>query len=76
MRFTDTHPQVEQIQREIESTMTGEQRLLEALEMSVFAREFAKSKIRRDHPAWSEAQVAREILRLEFLPEELPFGLR
>lgn len=56
--------------------MTGEECLLEALEMSVFAREFAKSKIRRDHPEWTESQVAREILRLEFLPEELPAGFR
>jgi len=76
MRFSDTHPRAEQMQRQIEAAMTGEQRLLEALEMSVFAREFAKSKIRRDHPEWTESQVAREILRLEFLPEELPAGFR
>ena len=76
MRFTDTHPRVEAIQRRMEAAMTGEQRLLEALEMSVFAREFAKSKIRRDHPEWTESQVSREILRLEFLPEKLPSGLR
>jgi hypothetical protein len=76
MRFSDTHPRAEQIQRQIEAAMTGEQRLLEALEMSVFAREFAKSKIRSDHPEWTESQVAREVLRLEFLPEELPAGYR
>ena len=61
---------------QIEASMTGEQRLLEALEMSLFARELAKSKIRSDHPDWSEAQVAREVLRLQFLPEPLPSGLR
>jgi len=33
-----------------------------------------KAKIREEHPEWSRAQVARELLRLEFLPEPLPKG--
>jgi hypothetical protein len=52
--------------------MPGEKRLLMALEMSLFARELAKEGIRRDHPEWAETQVARELLRLAFLPEPLP----
>jgi hypothetical protein len=55
--------------------MTGEQRLLLAWDMSVFARELARAGIRKDHPDWSEAQVARELLRLTFLPAPLPAGL-
>ena len=55
--------------------MTGEQRILEVLEMSRFARELAKAKIRGDHPDWSESQIARELLRLAFLPDPLPSGL-
>jgi hypothetical protein len=56
--------------------MSGEQRLLLAFEMSLFARELAKEGVRRDHPEWTEAQVARELLRLAFLPSPLPVGLR
>lgn len=55
--------------------MPGEKRLLMALEMSLFARELAKEGIRRDHPEWAETQVARELLRLAFLPEPLPAQL-
>jgi hypothetical protein len=44
--------------------------------MSLFARELAKEGVRRDHPEWTEAQVARELLRLAFLPAPLPVGLR
>jgi len=56
--------------------MSGEERLMLAFEMSLFARELAREGIRRDHPDWTEAQVARELLRLAFLPEPLPAGLR
>jgi hypothetical protein len=76
MPLRDTDPKIEAMQRQIERAMTGEQRIQEALEMSVFAREFAKAKVRTDHPEWSEAQVAREVLRLEFLPEPMPAGFR
>jgi hypothetical protein len=56
--------------------MPGEQRLLMVLEMSRFARELAKTRIRQEHPQWKEAQVARELLRLAFLPGPLPAKLR
>jgi len=49
--------------------------MLLALEMSEFARELAVAGIRRDHPQWTEAQVARELLRLAFLPAPLPAWL-
>jgi hypothetical protein len=52
--------------------MTGEQRLLIAFEMSQFARELVKARIRQEHPDWPEAQITRELLRLAFLPEPLP----
>jgi hypothetical protein len=56
--------------------MPGEKRLLLALEMSLFARELAKERIRREHPEWLEAQVAGELVRLAFLPAPLPARLR
>jgi len=76
MLSRDTSPDAEAMQLRFERNRTGQERLLEALEMSVFARELAKAKIRRDHPDWTDAQVAREVLRLEFLPDSLPPGLR
>jgi hypothetical protein len=52
--------------------MSGEQRILLAFEMSLFARELAKEGIRREHPEWPEERVARELLRLAFSPAPLP----
>jgi hypothetical protein len=74
MPLSDTTPAARKLQLEIELAMTGEQRILEALEMSLFARELAKAKIQSDHPDWSESQVARELMRLAFLPDPLPSG--
>jgi hypothetical protein len=76
MPLSDTSPAAKKRQIEIEAAMSGEERLIEAFDMSLFARELAKAKIRVDHPEWSESQVAREVLRLAFLPEPLPIGLR
>jgi hypothetical protein len=56
--------------------MTEEQRLLLALEMSLFARSLAKAGIRQEHPNWTHGQVALELLRLAFLPQPLPEKLR
>jgi hypothetical protein len=56
--------------------MPGEQRLLMAFEMSLFARDLAKEQIRRQHPEWAETQVVRELARLAFLPAPMPAPLR
>ncbi len=55
--------------------MPGEQRLLLAFEMSLFARDLCRERIRHEHQQWTEAQIARELLRLAFLPDPLPAGL-
>jgi len=74
--LTDTDPAAQAIQLQIHRAMTGEQRILMALEMSLFAREMAAAGIRLDHPEWTDAQIARELLRRAFLPKPLPPGLR
>jgi hypothetical protein len=56
--------------------MGGEQRLLMALEMSIFTRELAKQGIREQHPEWSNAEVAYELIRRAFSPGEVPARLR
>jgi hypothetical protein len=73
---SDTSPVAQAIQDEIHRKMTGEQRVLLAFEMSLFARELARTRIQQEHPDWPEARVARELLRLAFLPKPLPAGLR
>jgi hypothetical protein len=73
--IADTSPEAQAIQLKIQSAMSGEQRILLAFEMSEFARELARAGIRHDHPEWSEAQVARELLRLAFFPKPLPAWL-
>ncbi|HEU4452332.1 MAG TPA: hypothetical protein VFR81_04700 [Longimicrobium sp.] len=75
MTIRDTSPEAEQVQLEIFRKMTGEQRLKLALEMSDFARELSLSRIRAEHPEWSDWEVKRELLRLDFLPDPLPSGL-
>lgn len=76
MPLGDTSIEAQAIQLEILRAMTGEQRLLLAFEMSLFARDFARAGIRQEHPDWSETRVARELLRLTFLPNPLPPGLQ
>ena len=76
MATSDTTPAAGALQLQIQRAMSGEQRIFLAFEMSLFARELAKEGVRRDHPEWTEAQVARELLRQAFLPAPLPAGLR
>jgi hypothetical protein len=75
MSISDTSPEATEVQLNVFRAMTGEQRLKLALEMSDFARELSLSRIRSEHPEWSEWEVKRELLRLDFLPDPLPPGL-
>ena len=72
MPHTDTSPTAQAVQLNVLRAMSGEQRILLAFEMSLFARELAKEGIRRDHPEWPETRVARELLRLAFFPSPIP----
>jgi len=74
MSSSDTSTAAETLQTEIHRSMSGEQKLFLAYEMSTVARDFTRTGLRRLHPDWSEAQIARELLRLAFLPAALPAG--
>jgi hypothetical protein len=76
MAMTDTRPEARAKQDEILRAMSGEQRMTLAYEMSMFVRELMKEGIRRDHPEWTETQIARELLRRAFFPAPLPAWLR
>jgi hypothetical protein len=73
---TDSSPAAQAVQFEIQRSMSGEQRIVLAYEMSMFARELNRVRIRREHPEWQESRIAREMLRLAFLPAPLPPGLQ
>jgi len=68
----DTTPAAHAVQIDIQRSLSGEQRLLLAFEMSMFARDLSRERIRQEHPDWPEAQIDRELLRLAFLPAPLP----
>jgi hypothetical protein len=74
--LTDTSAAAQAVQLDIRRSMSGEQRINLAFEMCMFARELNRARIRHEHPEWSEAQIARELLRLVFLPDPLPAGLK
>jgi hypothetical protein len=68
----DTTPEAQAVQDAIHRAMTGEERVLLAFEMSMFARELTRAGIQEQHPDWPEDRVARELVRLAFLPKPLP----
>jgi hypothetical protein len=69
---SDTSSAARKVQLEIQHSMSGTQRLLLSFEMSAFARELAKQRIRQEHPEWPETEIVRELIRLAFLPAEPP----
>jgi hypothetical protein len=73
--ISDTSPEARTVQFHILRSKSGEERVLLALEMSLFARELARARIRRENPTWTDAEIARELLRVAFLPAPLPAGL-
>jgi hypothetical protein len=74
-RLSDTTPEVERLRIELLKQMTGEQRVAIAFKLTNFTRRAAVSRIRAEHPDWTDAQVKRELLRIAFLPHPLPEGL-
>jgi Rv0078B-related antitoxin len=64
MTLTDANSRAEGIQLARVRAMTGEQRLKLAFDISAFARDFSKARIRREHPDWTGEQVNRELMRI------------
>jgi hypothetical protein len=73
---SDTSPEARRIQANIHRNMTGEERLKLAVEMSLMARELALTRIRLEHPEWSERECKLELLRIAFGNKPLPPPLR
>jgi hypothetical protein len=52
--------------------LTDEQRSRISSEMTAEMRKQGFARIRRDHPGWIRLEVAREWVRLAFLPDPMP----
>jgi hypothetical protein len=72
----DTSPEAAAVQEGIHRRMSGAARLELALEMSLFARELSRARLKREHPHWSDAELTRELLRYAFGDQPLPKPLR
>jgi hypothetical protein len=72
---SDTSREAAAVQALVLARLTVAQRLELAFEMSATARTLARSRLRMEHADWSDAELDRELLRLAFLPDELPPGL-
>ncbi len=72
----DTPPKVQAMQDEILRRMSGAERMELAFEMSMAARELSLTRLRQQHPEWTEGELKGELLRYAFLPKELPEALR
>lgn len=75
MAVADTSPEARAIQLQIHRSMSGEQRILIALEMSEFVRGSAKAGIRDAHPDWEEWRIDLEWYKMIFSPHRIPLGL-
>ncbi len=70
--MSDTSRAAAALQASIHRRLTGSQRLTIALEMSDFVRKLSLSRLRAEHPEWSEQDLKRELVRYAFLPATLP----
>ena len=74
--MSDTTPEATAIQTQILRRLTGEQRLTTAFEMSLLTRELCLTRLRQQHPDWTERGLMRELLRYAFESTPLPPPLR
>ena len=72
----DTSPEIRDLQTSVYRRLSRGERLTLAFVLSVMAREFAMSRLRRQHPDWSSADLMKELLRYAFLPASVPESVR
>jgi hypothetical protein len=64
VRPADTSPEIHRMQIERYRAMTGEERVLQAVELSDELRRFAVAGIRSRHPAYSDDEVEWALRRM------------
>lgn len=72
----DTTPEAAALQTKVHRALASADRLSMAIQMSNMTRELSMTRIRREHPDWSELAVKRELLRYAFESKPLPVPLR
>jgi hypothetical protein len=70
--MTDTTPEAAAVQLHILRQLAPAERLRLAMDMSAMARALFHSRIRGEHPDWSEPAIDREVLRKLLPTAELP----
>lgn len=65
----DTHAAAAEAQVRALRALPPARRLDLALEMSLAARELLAARLQAEHPSWSPAECAREVLLLSLPPE-------
>lgn len=70
--MSDTGGAAEELQFSVYRRMTGAERLRIALDLTAAVRGLALARLRKEHPAWSEDDLKRELIRYAFLPEPPP----
>ncbi|HZE25697.1 MAG TPA: hypothetical protein VE054_17000 [Blattabacteriaceae bacterium] len=68
----DTTAEIEAMQIRILRSMSIEQHLEAALEISLLSRSLMKAGVRNQHPDWSDQEIEHEVHRLSFFPQPLP----
>ena len=74
--MTDTTRAAAAIQVRVLKGLSDSKRLAMALEMSLFARELALTRLGRQHPEWSDRELNLELLRQVYPPLSHPLSLR
>ena len=74
--MSDTTPEGIAVQTQIIQRLTDVQRLRLAFEMSLLARELCLTRLRLQHPEWTDGELKREMLRYAFSSTLFPPPLR
>jgi hypothetical protein len=69
---TDTSPAAAEAQASVLRRLLPGRRLELAVDMSLMSRALLGARLRIEHPAWSEKELTRELLRLTLASGVLP----
>ena len=76
MKPLDTNLQALAIRDRVLRRLPPVERLRIAMDMTDTLRDLAMSRLRAEHPQWSDADLRKELLRIALLPTPLPEALR
>ncbi len=74
--MSDTASEAMAHQTKVYCKLTGVERLSLAFDMSLLARDMSRTRLRLQHPDWTDDEVKREVLRYAFALASIPPPLR